>query len=103
MILRLLVDIADFLSLFEKAEQVDRKYLLVGEVRFVIVALSLNRSCKATSVVSANEQIDSNERMLDQGDCMLKSTGSRRLTRPALNDVDTVSKKRARLRPSQFA
>ena len=65
MILRLLVDIADFLSLFEKAEQVDRKYLLVGEVRFVIVALSLNRSCKATSVVSANEQIDSNERMLD--------------------------------------
>jgi hypothetical protein len=38
-----------------------------------------------------------------QGDCMLKSTGSRRLTRPALNDADTVSKKRARLRPSQLA
>jgi hypothetical protein len=49
---------------FEKAEQVDRQNLLVGEVRVVIVALPLDRSCEPTSVLPNNEQVDSNERIL---------------------------------------
>jgi hypothetical protein len=63
-IFRVLVNLTDSLSVFEKAEQVDRQNLLVGKIRLVVVALPLDRSCKATSVVSANEQVDSNERIL---------------------------------------
>ena len=64
MIFRLLVDIADCLPLFEKGEQVDRQYLLVGKLRLVVVALPLDGSREATPAVSANEQVDSNERIL---------------------------------------
>jgi len=64
-ILRILVNLADCISILEKPEQVDRQYLLVGKVRLVIVALPLYSSGEAASVVSANEQVDSNERILD--------------------------------------
>jgi len=55
------LSLADYPSLIEKAEQVDRLYLLIGKVRFVIVVLPLERSGKMASVVSANEQVDSNK------------------------------------------
>jgi hypothetical protein len=44
--------------------QVDRQHLLVGKIRLVVVALPLDRSCKATLVLPNNEQVDSNERIL---------------------------------------
>jgi hypothetical protein len=58
------VNIADGLSLFEKAEQVHRQHLHVGKIRLVVVALPLNGGREAASVVPKNEQVDSNERIL---------------------------------------
>lgn len=65
MIFRVLVNIADGLSLLSKAEQVNRQHLFVGKIWLIVVTLPLNRGREATSVVSANEQVDSNERILD--------------------------------------
>jgi hypothetical protein len=42
----------------------DCKHFLVGKIRLGVVALPLDSSRKATSVVSADEQVDPNERML---------------------------------------
>jgi len=64
-ILSVFVDVFDRVSLAEKAEQINREYLLVGEVRIGIVALPLHHSAQASvSVMTANEQIDPDEHML---------------------------------------
>ena len=57
------MNLADGLPLLKKAKQVNGQYLYVGKVWFGIVALPLDRSRKAASVVAANEQVDSDKRI----------------------------------------
>jgi hypothetical protein len=56
------VNLADGRPLFDEAEHVNRKHLLVGKRRGGVVALPLGNRGKSASVALTDEQVDPNKR-----------------------------------------
>jgi len=59
------VDFTDRLSMFDDPEQIHREHFFVGECRIGVIALTLGESPEAAlPVVSADEQVNANKRIL---------------------------------------
>jgi hypothetical protein len=62
MVSDVLVNLADGGSLFDEPEHVDRQHLLVGKGWIGVVTLPLSHSLQASSIPTADEQVDPNKR-----------------------------------------